>query len=98
MIYPSAIEQKLVEVGYNGLLLDEKNSLIATLGTRYGMTFSQVTDDFILSHHKDLKKELIEEAKMADIAVGFTASNGHFYSVSTDDQINYLGQKAMLDI
>lgn len=98
MIYQSQLEQQLVEQGYSSFTTDQKNLLIATLANRSGLTFSAITDDYVLSWHKTLKKALIEEDKFSDIATGFTSSNGHRYSVSSDDQVNFLGEKASLDI
>lgn len=98
MIYQSVLEQQLVEQGYGSFTLDQKNLLCATLANRSGLSFSAMTDDYILSWHKTLKQQLIEDQKFADIAAGFTSSNGHKYTVSTDDQVNFLGQITMINM
>lgn len=98
MIYQSQLEQQLVEQGYSSFTLDQKNNLVATLANRNGLPFIAITDDYVLNWHRTLKKELIEDHKLVDIANGFTSTNGHQYTVSTDDQINFLGEKASLDI
>jgi hypothetical protein len=92
----TTLEQKLIQEGYDAFSREEKNALIALLANRDGLLYSQVTDEYILEHHKKLKISILSEQCELSIVNGFEASNGHHYRTNRDDQINMIGQKDAL--
>jgi hypothetical protein len=86
-------EKMLIEQGYDTFGLENKNRLITILAEREGLVLSQVTDEYILNHHKQLKVDILSEICESNIVKGFTASNGNTYRTNRDDQVNMIGQK-----
>lgn len=97
MILNSQIERKLVEVGFDAFSVNEKNSLADLLAKREGKSYLEITSEYILNHHKNLKKYILKDACELSIIEGFTASNGHIYRTNRDDQTNMIGQKDELN-
>jgi hypothetical protein len=94
MYFNSELEIKLVKEGWAAFSLGEKNALILSLATKDQVEYSKITDEYILDHHKFLKKELLKEKCELVIEEGFVYSvNGHKYRTNRDDQINMIGQK-----
>lgn len=91
------LEQRLTAVGYSALDLVEKNNLIQELARKAGKPFNEITEDYILKYHKQIKLSAMTVACETTIVKGFTASNGHFYRTDRDDQINFFGQKEELN-
>lgn len=91
-----SLERKMVKYGYDLFSVDEKNNLISLLANRNKLLYSQITDEYILNHHKNLKINILNEQCELSIVNGFTASNGHHYRMNRDDQINMIGQKDTL--
>lgn len=92
MLFDSQIEKQLVSVGYDNMNMEQKNELITTLAKREGTVLSQITDEYILGHHKKLKSEMLSEKCDEVIVTGFKSTNGHIYRMREDDQINFNGQ------
>jgi hypothetical protein len=95
-IMVSALEAKLLEVGFNGFTKDEKNNFVMELANKLGMAFTDVTEAYIFEYHRILKSEVMSLTCEDTILKGFTASNGHYYRTDRDDQTNMLGQKEYL--
>lgn len=91
----SYFEKRLL-VGYEHFTTDDKNQLIVTLAKKNGLMYSQITEEYILEHHKNIKKEILSDKCEETIISGFTASNGHRYRLNRDDQINLMGRKEKL--
>lgn len=87
------LENKLVTDGFDAFLLSEKNSLIAILANKDGKMYSEITPDYVLNRHKEIKTDIFSENCEDDIIAGFTSSNGHTYRTNRDDQMNMIGQK-----
>jgi hypothetical protein len=96
VIFNTPLEQKLVEVGFDKFSLPDKNMLISILANREELMYSQITDEYILNHHKQLKIDILSEKCEEAIITGFKSSNGHWYRTNRDDQINMIGQKDLL--
>ncbi|UXQ88948.1 hypothetical protein Thu_105 [Bacillus phage Thurquoise] len=96
MTFQSMFEEILVAQGFDAMVQDHKNKLSQVLAERFHMSFWEVTPAFILSHHKKLKIQVMDEACVTAITQGFTSVNGHKYRLNDDDQTNFLGQKDRL--
>lgn len=92
----SALEEKLLQVGFNGFTRDEKNSFVMELANKLGMAFTDVTETYIFEYHRILKADVMGQTCEDTILKGFLASNGHYYRTDRDDQTNMLGQKEYL--
>lgn len=92
-------EQVLLSTGYDKMSVEDKNSLLAIIADKENMAFTDITPDYILQYHKDLKIAWLCDQRDAAIHAGFTATDNHQYSTKPDDQINMLGQmlKIMAD-
>jgi hypothetical protein len=84
-------EQVLLQVGYDSMNLDDKNSLVALIANKEGIAYSEINDAYILSYHKQIKKDAINANCENTIVSGFKSSNGHTYTLDRDDQMNMLG-------
>jgi hypothetical protein len=87
------VKSKLLSNGYDNLTVFEKNNLIIMISTESGMVLNEITPDYILQYHRDIKKAALSQQCDDIISTGFTASNGHTYRTNRDDQINMIGQK-----
>lgn len=93
MPYVNELEQKLVEQGISSFDIRTKNELIALLANKEGVSYSHITDEYLLEYHKQLKISFLNETCEQQILQGFTAANGHIYRTNINDQINLIGQK-----
>jgi len=96
MLFQSIYEEILVAQGFDAMIQDHKNKLSQVLAERYQLSFWEVTPSFILSHHKKLKIQVMDESCVNAITKGFISTNGNKYRLNDDDQINFLGQKDRL--
>jgi hypothetical protein len=96
MIYPTTLEQKLVEVGYDEMTVTEKNQLISILANKAGKMYYDITVDDILAHNRELKIELLSEECELTIIEGFVSSNGHTYRTNGNDRENMIGKAVQL--
>ncbi|QZA70328.1 hypothetical protein 278BB001_177 [Bacillus phage 278BB001] len=92
----SSLEKKVLEVGYDGLSLSEKNDYIRLVASRKQKLVNQVTDQDLLDYHKEFKIYVFQVTCDTEIAKGFTASNGHTYRTNREDQTNMLATKIQL--
>ncbi|PEF30292.1 hypothetical protein CON39_11490 [Bacillus thuringiensis] len=92
MLFDTQIEKLLVEIGFDRMTMEQKNELITMLARREGTVLSQITDEYILNHHKKLKSEMLSEICDEAIIKGFKSTNGHTYRMKNEDQINFIGQ------
>ncbi|KEK23944.1 DUF4376 domain-containing protein [Bacillus gaemokensis] len=92
MIFDSQIEKLLVDIGFDRMTMEQKNELITTLAKREGAVLSQITEEYILGHHKKLKSDMLSEKCDEVIVTGFKSTNGHIYRMKLDDQVNFYGQ------
>jgi hypothetical protein len=93
MFFNSYLEKRLTEIDFNNFSVSEKNVLVSELANKEKVMFSEITPDYILNHHKQLKVKVLNEKCEAAIETGFVSSNGHSYRTNRDDQINMIGQK-----
>lgn len=89
-------EQVLLSTGYDKMSTDDKNSLLAIIANKDNMAFTDITADYILQYHKDLKKAWLYQQRDVTIQGGITSTDGHTYTTHPDDQTNMLG--IMVDI
>lgn len=94
----SPLEKQMIENGYNSLSLKDKNSLIAILADREGLKYSEITDEYILNHHKRIKIDILSEKCDETIIGGFESTNGNIYRTNRDDQMNMIGKMVQLQI
>ena len=92
----TTLENKLITMGYSSFTNDEKNAFISWVARRNALVMSQVTDEYILNYHKQMKKEQLNIDCENAIVKGFVSSNGHTYRMNRDDQLNMIGQKDQL--
>ena len=92
----SSLEKKVLEVGYDGLSLSEKNDYIRLVASRKQKLVNQVTSEDLLDYHKEFKIYVFQVTCDTEIARGFTASNGHTYRTNREDQTNMLATKIQL--
>lgn len=95
-IFLTPIEQKLLNEDYNNFSLQDKNSLIALLANKNGVKYSEITDDYILDYHKQLKTDILSETCDEVIVYGFTSINKHHYRTNRDDQLNMIAKNVQL--
>jgi hypothetical protein len=93
MIFNSTIEQRFMEEDFDTFPLADKNLLIYTIANSNGLMYSDLTADYLLNYHRDLKIAYLDEICESKIITGFTASNGHAYRLNRDDQLNMMGVK-----
>lgn len=96
MTFNAQAETSLMQSGYDKMSIEDKNSLIAIISNKKNMSFSDITTDFILQYHRDIKIAWLIQKRDETIYSGFTSTNGHIYRTEPDDQINMLGQKIEL--
>lgn len=89
-------ETTLLQTGYDNMNLYDKNSLVVLISNKENIPYSEITSDYILTYHKTIKKDLINQECENAIVSGFKCSNGHTYTLDRDDQMNMLGQKDQL--
>jgi hypothetical protein len=91
-IFLQPLEQKLLDSGYDSFILQDKNNLISIIANKEGLKYSDITDNYILTYHKQLKTDILSNTCNDTIVAGFTSTNGNTYRLNRDDQINMLGQ------
>lgn len=89
-------EKALLNTGYDNLSTDDKNSLIAIIAHKENKAFTDITPDYILQYHKNLKTDYVNDMCNLTIVQGFTSTNGHKYTLDLVDQMNMFGQKDKL--
>lgn len=87
----------LLAKGYKAMNTAEKNNLIAIIAYEKEMAYNDITDDYIIDYHKNLKLSKLSEECESNILKGFTSSNGHVYRTNIDDQINMIVQRDILN-
>jgi hypothetical protein len=94
----SELERKMIDSGYDSLTLKEKNDLIVVLANRNGLKYSDITDEYIFNHHKQIKIDILSETCDDVIIRGFTSTNGNVYRLNRDDQMNMMGKMIQLQM
>lgn len=92
----TAIEKKLLEIGFDAMTTSEKNQLISLLANSAGKMYYEITPEEVLNHHKYLKIEQLSDITKETIATGFTSTNGHLYRTNGDDRENMIGKAVQL--
>jgi hypothetical protein len=87
------LENKLITTGYDSFDNIDKNMLIQELSRKFGKVLNEITEEYILDYHKQIKLSAVNKKCEEVIVKGFTSSNGHTYRTNRDDQINMIGQK-----
>ena len=95
-IFLTTLERKLIEEGYNSFSLSDKNGLVIQLADSKGIAYTQITEEVILNHHKELKINILSETCDNTITEGFIAENGHRYRTNRDDQLNMVAKNIQL--
>lgn len=90
------LEKKLIEEGISAFTLEEKNMFIQYIARRNALPVNQITDEYILEYHKQMKREEFSKKCQTNIRKGFVSSNGHTYRTDYDDQINFMGKMIYL--
>jgi hypothetical protein len=97
-MFLNALEKKMLEIGYESFNLKDKNEFVSYLADKNALKYSDLTDEYILNHHKKLKIADFSERCEKDIIDGFIATNGHKYRTNRDDQKNFFGKALELMI
>jgi hypothetical protein len=92
----SQLEKKMIDNGFDSFSLKEKNDLVAILANREGVMYSEITPEYILNHHKQIKTDILSENCDETIVGGFTSTNGNKYRLNRDDQMNMIGKMIQL--
>lgn len=92
----TAIEKKLLEIGFDAFTISEKNQLISMLANNADKMYYEVTQDDVVNHHKQLKIDLLDDVSRTVIANGFLSTNGHTYRTNSDDRENMIGKAVQL--
>ena len=90
------IEKTFLKWGLKGMNVYEFNRTVEFYMSTLSMTSEQVDATFLLGKLKELKIEELRLLCESNIESGFTATNGHFYRMNRDDQLNMIGQKDFL--
>ena len=90
------VEKTFLKWGLKGMNVYEFNRTVEFYMSTLGMTSEQVDATFLLGKLKELKIEELRLLCDSSIESGFTATNGHFYRMNRDDQLNMIGQKDFL--
>lgn len=91
------LERELLKRGYDSFTTQEKNDFASELVAKKNVSYTDITEEFILNYHKELKSLLVKEECEQSILEGFKASNGNTYRTNRDDQTNMLGQRQFLN-
>ena len=91
------LEVNLVKYGFDALSIRDKNELTITLADRANLPIINITEEYIMKRHKEIKINMLAVQCEEDILNGFTMENGHTYRTNRDDQMNMLGQKEELN-
>jgi hypothetical protein len=79
----------LLESGMDNFSVPEKNNFIFQIAQKELVSVNDVTDEFLVQYHKDLKINDFSNRCESDILKGFTSTTtGHTYRTSRDDQFN----------
>jgi hypothetical protein len=98
LYYNQNAEQSLLQSGYDNMSVSDKNSLVVVIANKENVLYSEVTYDYILQYHKNLKIATLSQNCEDAIVAGFTSTlNNHVYRTNRDDQLNMIGQKGALD-
>jgi hypothetical protein len=95
-IFLTPLERKLLESSFDSFSLSDKNNLVALLANKEQLKYSDITDEYILNYHKQLKIDILSESCDEIIVGGFTATNGHHYRTNRDDQLNMVAKNVQL--
>jgi hypothetical protein len=101
-LFLATLEQDLIQYDFENDSkqwdLNKKNDLIALLARRDGKMYSEITSEYILEHHKNLKIGMFSERCEEDIIKGFVSpTTGKTYRTNRDDQVNMIGKKLAVD-
>ncbi|MGG4438298.1 hypothetical protein AAXE64_27485 [Priestia megaterium] len=92
------MELDLLKRGFDRFSVQEKNNLISYLSNKYELAYTDITEEYILAHHKKLKCSVLDAMCDTTIEGGIVSEvNGHHYRVNKDDQRMMLGQKEFLN-
>lgn len=87
------LDLQLIEQGYGSFSLLEINNLVMSLANRTNMAITDINEEEILNHHKEIKAQYISNKCEQSILEGFISTiNGHTYRTNRDDQINLIGR------
>jgi hypothetical protein len=95
-VFLNSIEKKLLNEGYDSFTLQDKNNLITFIANKEQVTYSTITDEYVLDYHKKLKTDILSETCDELIVGGFTATNGNHYRTNRDDQLNFVAKNVQL--
>jgi uncharacterized protein YktA (UPF0223 family) len=95
-VFLTPLEIKLLESDYDSFSLSDKNTLIAFLANKEGLKYSDITDEYILDYHRQLKIDILSEKCDEIIVKGFVSANGHTYRTNRDDQLNMVAKNVQL--
>lgn len=90
-------DTNLMQTDFDTLDNETKNDIIIVLARKGNMVLNEVTPEYILQYHRELKRVEMNQACDDAICDGFTATNGHIYRTNRDDQTNMIGQKDELN-
>ncbi|MEK1828986.1 hypothetical protein AAAC51_07505 [Priestia megaterium] len=71
--------------------------MVAELAQKFNLAYTDITEGYIFTYHKKLKKELMSKVCSNAILTGYKSSNGHTYRTNQDDQLNMIAQKEYIN-
>lgn len=94
--FNKGIIDTLMSVDYDTMSIADKDELTVVIANEKGLSFAEVTPDYVLAYHKEKKVLALSQECEEAIIEGFVSSNGHTYRTNRDDQVNMMGQAMAL--
>ncbi|UOE58057.1 hypothetical protein [Cytobacillus oceanisediminis] len=93
MLIESYYNDKILQIGINGLTNMELNEFCLDLADKNGILVYEVTKEYLHEYHKQLKIKYFSDVCEQTIVEGFVSTtNGNQYRLNRDDQLNLLGK------
>jgi hypothetical protein len=89
----SGYDTKLIEAGVDSFSTNEYNDYVMNLAQSKGLKVNEITPEFLLDRHKQLKIQSFSALCENEILDGFVSgTTGHTYRTNINDQINFMGK------
>jgi len=97
MEFKKSYEEDLLYNGYANMQTSNKNELVMDIANNFGITFAEVTPQYILDVHKQLKVAETHEMYTMDLDAGYIhPPTNHMYDVSLNKQVDFIGVRVLL--
>ncbi|MGD7021787.1 hypothetical protein ACQCVK_04290 [Rossellomorea vietnamensis] len=89
-------EERLLNLGIDQFMVEDKNNFIIQIAREKGLPITDITNEYLLNLHKELKKGEFGRMCNEEIVAGFTSAvNGHTYSTDNQSQFNMFAEYIM---